>query len=309
VETIYTEDNRETSLSSNGIDAAAPALTVSLAAAERICRRIATGHYENFLVASVFLPRAMRQPFYNVYAYCRHADDLADESPTPEIATQKLADWQRQLQACFAGNATHPIFIALRDTDQRFDLRMEPFNDLIQAFLQDQVKVRYQTFDELLDYCRRSADPVGRIVLRLANADSDENLKLSDSVCTGLQLANHWQDVARDFRSGRIYLPAQDASRFGVDLERIHDVAQRKEFQDLLRFECDRAASFLRHGLPLASQVPRWLAKDIRLFIHGGLATLAAIANLHYDVLSQRPTVSRLRQMRLIVAAYVGRLD
>ena len=309
VEAIYTEDNRETALSSNGFDTASPGLTVSLADAERICRRIATSHYENFLVASVFLPRSMRQPFYNVYAFCRYADDLADNSPTAKVATEMLIDWQRQLQACFSGQATHPIYIALRDTAMRFDLKIEPFDHLIQAFLQDQVKVRYQTFDELRDYCRWSADPVGRVLLRLAKADSSEFLRLSDSVCTGLQLANHWQDVARDFRAGRIYLPAKDAFRFGVDLERVDDPAQRKEFQDLLRFECDRAASILRSGLPLADQVPRWLAKDIRLFIHGGLATLAAIANVNYDVLSKRPTVSRLRQLRLIVAAYVGRLD
>lgn len=309
VEAIYTEDNRETAPSSNGIDAASPGLTVSIADAERICRRIATSHYENFLVASVFLPHTMRQPFYNVYAFCRYADDLADNSPTAKIATEMLIDWRQQLRACFSGQAIHPIYIALRDTATRFDLGIEPFDHLIQAFLQDQAKVRYQTFDELLDYCRWSADPVGRIVLRLAKADSSEICRFSDSVCTGLQLVNHWQDVARDFRAGRVYLPAKDAFRFGVDLERVDDPAQRKEFQNLLRFECDRAASFLRSGLPLADQVPRWLAKDIRLFIHGGLATLAAIANLNYDVLSKRPTVSRLRQIRLIVAAYVGRLD
>src|SRR5690606_25842748 len=189
---------------------------ISLAQAEAHCRRLARSHYENFLVASVLLPRAMRQPFYNVYAFCRHADDLADESGSPQLALDRLHDWQVQLQRCFSGRAEHPIFVALSDTRSRFQLSIEPFDQLLDAFRQDQTKTRYATFAERLDYCRRSANPVGRIVLRLAAADSPENMELSDRICTGLQLANHWQDIRRDFLAGRIYLPQDAMDAHGV---------------------------------------------------------------------------------------------
>lgn len=281
-----------------------------LAAAERFCRRLALEHYENFIVASVLLPGSMRQAFYNVYAYCRWADDLADLSATPTVARERLLDWRRQLSACFAGQSEHPIFVALGDMIPRFALRQQPFDELLDAFLQDQSKTRYQNFDELLDYCRRSADPVGRIVLRLADSDTDaDNLKLSDSICTGLQLCNHWQDVARDFQIGRVYLPLQDAERFGVDVEQIGSDRQREAFCQLLRFECTRAEQLLRCGITLANRVPSWLAKDLRLMVHGGFATLDAIARINYDVLKMRPRVSRLRQIGLMTAAALGRLD
>lgn len=300
------EDNREESTSSNGIDDLSVNRVFSLVEAERFCRQISLGHYENFVVASVFLPKPMRQPFYNVYAFCRTADDIADLSPSPEVATSKLHHWQKQLQDCFVGKASEPVFIALRDTATRFDLSMEPFADLLHAFSQDQSKVRYESFEELLQYCRYSANPVGRMVLRLAKADSEENVKLSDSICTGLQLANHWQDVTRDFEAGRLYLPMSDLRRFDLDAETFMLAGQRDRFRKLLRFQCDRAADYLRNGLPLADQVPRWLANDLRLFVHGGLATLDAIAKIDYDVLRQRPTVSKLRQMRLMFAAFLG---
>jgi len=300
------EDNREESTSSNGIDDSPTNREFSLREAERFCRQIALGHYENFVVASVFLPKPMRQPFYNVYAFCRAADDLADLSLSPEVATTKLQHWQKQLQDCFAGKASDPVFIALRDTATRFDLSIEPFANLLHAFLQDQSKVRYESFEELLQYCRYSANPVGRMVLRLAKADSEVNVKLSDSICTGLQLANHWQDVARDFEAGRLYLPIRDLRQFDLDAGTFMLSGQRDNFRNLLRFQCDRAAEYLRNGLPLADQVPRWLANDLRLFVHGGLATLDAIAKNDYDVLRQRPTVPKLRQIRLMFAAFLG---
>ncbi len=251
----------------------------------------------------------MRQPFYNVYAYCRHADDIADLSPSREEATTKLIDWRRQLADCFSGAALHPIFVALKETIEQFDLVMEPFDDLISAFLQDQTKLRYKTHDELIDYCRRSANPVGRIVLKLAGAASDDNVLLSDSICTGLQLANHWQDLQRDFQAGRVYLPSEDAGRFGVDLERLGDAEQALAVREMVQWECDRAEKLLRSGLGLANQVPRWLAKDIRLIGHGGISTLDAIRKIDYRVMSTRPVVSRLEQVRLVVAAFFGCLD
>jgi len=280
-----------------------------LKAAEAHCRRLAVGHYENFLVASLLLPRRMKQPFYNVYAFCRHADDLADESPAPEIATEQLALWQSQLNQCFAGGElTHPIFIALADTIVRFHLQQQPFDDLLDAFRQDQVKTRFANFAELKDYCRRSADPVGRIVLRMAAADSPENVSLSDSICTGLQLANHWQDIARDFRSGRIYLPQDALAAAGVDESMLATDHASESLQRLIAAQCDRARQFLVSGLPLADRVPPWLSSDIRLFAHGGLATLDAIARCSHDTLRQRPQVSKWRQLALMLRAVSGRL-
>jgi squalene synthase HpnC len=305
------EDNREGVLSSNGIAGTHPLQKISLREAERICRAIAIGHYENFVVASALLPRKFRQPFFNIYAFCRTADDIADDSATPEIATAKLHEWQRKLGSCFEGQADEAIFIALADTARRFELTVQPFEQLLDAFLQDQVKTRYANFDELLRYCERSANPVGRIVLRLAGADTPSNVAFSDSICTGLQLANHWQDVARDLTSGRLYLPQEDLAKFGVDAKwletsRTGSLDQSERFRSLIRFQCDRAEMYLRRGLPLAEAVPKWLANDVRLFVHGGLATLEAIAKINYDVLDQRPTVSKFRQLKLTAAAFFG---
>jgi len=249
----------------------------------------------------------MRQPFYNVYAFCRHADDLADESGCPQLALERLEDWRTQLQRCFAGHAEQPIFVALADTLARFQVSIEPFEQLLDAFRQDQVKTRYATFDELLDYCRRSANPVGRIVLRLAKADSPENLELSDGICTGLQLANHWQDIGRDLSIGRIYLPQDAMDAHGVTPSMLSGERACEPLRRLIAAECKRARRFFEAGRPLIQRVPHWLACDIRLFIRGGLATLDAIAAVDHDVLRQRPTVSRWQQLRWTWQAAVGR--
>lgn len=296
--------NRRGGDSSNGPTAKA----ISLPQAEAYCRRLARSHYENFLVASLLLPRAMRQPFYNVYAFCRYADDLADESDSPQLALQHLHHWQVQLQRCFAGQAEHPIYIALRDTQTRFQLAIEPFEQLLDAFRQDQFKTRYATFAELLHYCQRSANPVGRIVLRLAAADSPENVALSDQICTGLQLANHWQDIGRDFQAGRIYLPQDAMQTHGVTEAMLGEHRASEPLRRLIAAECKRARSFFEAGRPLIQRVPRWLACDIGLFIRGGLATLDAIAAVDYDVLRQRPTVSRWQQLRWTCQAALDRL-
>lgn len=276
--------------------------------AEAYCRRLARSHYENFLVASCLLPRAMRQPFYNVYAFCRHADDLADESGSPQLALERLADWQLQLRRCFAGRAEHPIYVALSDTCSHFQLSIEPFEQLLDAFRQDQVKTRYASFAELLNYCQRSANPVGRIVLRLSDADSPQNVELSDRICTGLQLANHWQDIRRDFLAGRIYLPQDAMDEHGVTEAMFGEQRACEPLRQLIAAECQRARPFFEDGLPLVQQVPRWLASDITLFIRGGLATLDAIAAVGYDVLQRRPTVSRWQQLGWTCQAAFNRL-
>ncbi|MFN7768008.1 MAG: squalene synthase HpnC, partial [Planctomycetaceae bacterium] len=187
----------------------------SLADSKGYCRFLATGHYENFPVVSLLLPRSLHQHFYNVYAYCRWSDDLGDETGDPQRALALLQWWRGELDACYAGQSRHPVFVALSETIREFDIPRQPLVDLISAFEQDQTVREYETYPQLLDYCRRSADPVGRLVLALCRRATAENFIWSDSICTGLQLANFWQDVARDFDIGRIYLPREDRERFG----------------------------------------------------------------------------------------------
>ncbi len=275
---------------------------------EKECRNLARSHYENFIVASVLLPRRLRQPFYNVYAFCRTADDLADESPSPQIALHELDSLQEQLDATFAGNPPENLFTALADTIEQFDLPKQPFDDLLSAFRQDQSVTRYPTFDAVHDYCQRSANPVGRIVLQLAGAVDAENVALSDSICTGLQLVNFWQDVARDYAIDRIYLPRETMDAFAVDEAMFSERSTSAELRRAIHQQCDLAERFLRRGLPLAQRVPRWFASDVKLFAHGGLATVKAIRQIDYDVLRVRPKVGKFKQVALIARAMTGLL-
>src|SRR6266850_6455139 len=188
----------------------------SLKQAERYTRWLATHHYENFTVASVFLPRHLRQHFYNVYAYCRWADDLADEIPETAKALELLNWWGGELGQCYAGSASHPVFIALQGTIEKFSIPINPFSDLLAAFRQDQTVRRYATWNDVLDYCRYSANPVGRLVLYLCGYADSERQLLSDYTCTALQLANFWQDVSRDLNKDRIYIPLDFLASYGL---------------------------------------------------------------------------------------------
>jgi squalene synthase HpnC len=293
-----------------GTDAAAPRARDPRAVlrARRDCRRLVRSHYENFVVASVLLPRRMRQPFYNVYAFCRTADDLADCSSSPEHALTRLDEFQRSLDATFAGNPPAGPFLALRETIEAFGLPKRPFDELLEAFRQDQRRRRYPDWPSLLDYCRRSANPVGHLVLHLGGCFDEANASLSDRICTGLQLANFWQDVRRDFEIGRVYLPGDAMERHGVTEETLRAPSAPDGFKRLLGELCERTERLFREGLPLADQVPPWLAGDIRLFAHGGLATLQAISAIDFDVLARRPRVSPWRQLKLVGNAWLGRL-
>lgn len=266
----------------------------------RYCRRLAKRHYENFTVASRLLPRRLRQHFCNVYAYCRWADDLADETGDPEQSLELLGWWERQLRDCYAGKTVHPVFVALEDTIRRFEIPVEPLVDLLVAFRQDQQVTRYETFDQLLGYCRYSANPVGRLVLYLGRCCTPRRVRLADSICTGLQLANFWQDVARDWDRGRIYLPQVDCRRFGY---REEDFARREcnpAFRRLLAAQVEEAEVWLRRGLPLVGLVPSELQLDVALFIYGGLAILDAIRRQDYDVWTRRPIVSKMKKLRIL---------
>ena len=271
--------------------------------AEQFCRTLARGRYENFVFATLMLPRRLRQPFYNVYAFCRTADDLADESASPEQALKHLEDYRRKLDQAFCGTPTDPIFVALGHTAKEFQLPQQPFDDLLSAFIQDQRVCRYNTIEDLLDYCERSANPVGRIVLKLCGCDSKSNDALSDEICTGLQLANHCQDISRDYEMGRIYLPQDEMDRFGVSEAMVGSHAASPPLRQLIQSECERAKQYLLRGLELAERVPIWFSGDVKMFAHGGLQTIRAIERIDYDVLTRRPTVGRLSKLSLMLRA------
>jgi squalene synthase HpnC len=264
------------------------------------CRRLARAHYENFTVASWLLPRTLRAHFYHIYAYCRWADDLADETDDRARSLGLLDWWEKQLLACYAGQYRHPVFVALGETIREYEIPPQPFLDLLTAFRQDQRVDRYETFDDLLGYCRNSANPVGRLVLYLGRSHDEVRGRLSDSVCTGLQLANFWQDVANDWLRRRLYLPLADCRRFGYNEADLDRRMATVEFRHLLAFEVERAEAWLREGLPLVERVPTALGADVWLFVHGGLRILERIRAIDYDVWARRPKVSRLDQARLL---------
>lgn len=272
----------------------------SLVEAEAYCRRLATTHYENFSVASRLLPQSLRRHFSNIYAYCRWSDDLADEAGDAERSLQLLDWWEDELRACYAGRTQHPVFVALRSTIDEFAVPIEPFRDLLTAFRQDQRTKSYATFDDLLGYCRNSANPVGRIVLYLCRCHDERRGAWSDAVCTGLQLANFWQDAARDRRIGRTYVPQEDLRRFDVREADLDLPTATPDVRRLWKFEVDRAEEFLRRGLPLAGTMPRGLGGDVWLFVHGGLKILEKIRRQDYDVLARRPRVTKFDQLKLL---------
>lgn len=279
---------------------ALPARAWSLAEARAYCRRLARTHYENFQVASWLLPRPLRPHFYAVYAYCRWADDLADEVHNPAESLRLLDWWQEQLDACYAGQARHPVFVALRETVRDCAVPRQPFADLLDAFRQDQATTRYETLDEVLAYCRRSADPVGRIVLHLGGAFDDRRAALSDHVCTGLQLANFCQDVANDWDRGRVYLPQRDCRRFGYGEADFSNRTVNEPFRGLLAWFATAAEERLRAGLPLVERLPGKLRGDVWLFAQGGLKILANVRGANYDVWSRRPKVSKWDRLWLL---------
>lgn len=288
------------------VSAAQPGLTPDGSEeAERYCRWVAQTHYENFQIASRLLPRLLRRDFHNIYAYCRWSDDLGDEVGDAQTAARLLDWWREQLELLFAGGPNrHPVMRALTGTLERHALPKQPFVDLLSAFLQDQHKLRYDSLVELQDYCRRSANPVGRLVLGLADAaDDEENLRLSDSICTGLQLANFCQDMQRDAILGRIYAPRELCVRHGVTEQQILAGRPRPELQAMLKEFVELAKNYLVGGGQLIERVPRWLALDVRLFRAGGLAILSEIERSNFDVWTRRPEVSRWRKGRLLINA------
>jgi len=280
-----------------------PDVAPTLEEARAWCRRLAETHYENFHVATWFLPARLRSHFHAIYAYCRVSDDLGDEVGDPEASLALLDLWQAELDACYRGEARHPVFVALAETVRACEIPEEPFSDLLVAFRQDQTVTRFPTMADVLGYCRYSANPVGRIVLYTCGYRDAERFALSDKTCSALQLANFWQDVRVDYAKNRIYFPREDMDRFGVDEATIAEARCTPQFRELMRHEVDYARAMFREGLPLVRMVDRELALDIDLFSRGGLAILAAIERQDYDVLRARPSISGTRKASLLLRA------
>jgi squalene synthase HpnC len=287
---------------------AIPEVAPALEEARQYCRRLARSHYENFSVATWFLPRRLRQHFFNVYAYCRISDDLGDEVGNSQASLRLFDQWESELDACYAGSPRHPVLVALAETVRACEIPKHEFSDLLKAFRQDQTVTRYATFQDLLGYCRYSANPVGHLVLHLCGHHDEERQRLSDFTCTALQLANFWQDVSVDYGKGRIYLPLEDLRRFGVSEDDISAQRNTTPFREMMEFEVARAREWFEQGLPLVEKVDRALAIDIELFSRGGLEILNAIEQQGYAVLGCRPAISRCRKLALVARAALGKL-
>jgi squalene synthase HpnC len=274
------------------------------------CHALATSHYENFHVATFFLPKRVRPHFESVYAFCRVSDDLGDEVASTTLALHLLDTWGQMLDECYDAptRTLHPVFVALRETIVACDLPRTLFHDLLRAFRQDQIKTEYATWDETVEYSRYSANPVGRLVLMVCGYRDEPRALLSDKICTGLQLANFWQDVVRDSEIPRRYLPAEYMQRFGVEEGQIEGRVFTPEFRAMMQSLVDRTRAMLREGGAISATVDPELRVTLDLFRKGGEAILDGIAAQGYDVLRGRPMVTKRKKLLLLLGALIGKL-
>jgi squalene synthase HpnC len=286
----------------------APSSGCTPEAAQNYTRWLATHHYENFNVVSWLLPKELHQDFYNLYAYCRWADDLGDEIPDTQRALDLLDWWKEELNDCYEGRPSHPVFIALRETIIAKDIPRQPFADLLKAFRQDQTVRRYPSWDAVLKYCVYSANPVGRLVLCLCGYRDEQRQRLSDATCTALQLANFWQDVGRDLEKGRIYIPLDAAAAHGLTESDIGERRFDDRYISLMKDLIVRTRALFAEGRPLATMVDARLSVDLEMFSRGGIAVLDAIEAAGYNTLHHRPSVGKGKQARLLGRALVTRL-
>ncbi len=270
------------------------------------CARLTAAHYENFSVVTWLTPREHRPAFQSIYAFCRWSDDLGDEVGDPARSVELLKWWRGELRAMYQGQARHPVMVALAETVSSYKIPIDPFEALIDAFVQDQTVTEYQTYSQLVNYCTRSANPVGHLVLHLAGAYTAENARLADAMCTALQLANFWQDVARDLAIGRIYLPREDRQQFGYPESDLKALRCTPACAELMSFEVERTRALFDQGRALVPRIPGALAVDIDLFSRGGLAILDRIEARGFDVLSSRPALTRWTKNGLLGRAQVG---
>ena len=277
--------------------------TWSLQDSLRYTRWLGRHHYENFHVVSFLLPRRLHQDFFNIYAFCRWADDLGDEMGDTGVSLRLLGWWREELRRMYQGEARHPVYVALRGTVERHSIPEEPFSDLIRAFVQDQTVTHYQTYAQLLDYCVYSANPVGRLVLYLCGYRDAERRAFSDATCTALQLANFWQDVTRDLEKGRVYIPSEVMQAHGYRPDDLEQLRYTSNFREVMRDLVNRAHVLFLDGLPLVDRVDRRLAVDLELFSRGGMAILEKIRAQNYNVLASRPALSARDRFVLLARA------
>ncbi len=266
-------------------------------------RWLATSHYENFHVVSFLLPKRLHQDFYNVYSFCRWADDLGDEIGNTSESLRLLCWWRSELGRMYEGDASHPVFVALQGTVAKHSLPAQPFHDLITAFERDQTTTRYANFEEVFEYCKYSANPVGRLVLGLCGYQDAERHELSDATCTALQLANFWQDVTIDWQKDRVYLPLDLFEKHGCPIEAIPERRFDDRFRAVMKDAVEVARKLFLKGLPLADRVDRRLAIDLELFSRGGMKVLEKIERQGYNVLAARPAISKLERVVLLLGA------
>lgn len=276
------------------------------------CERMARSHYENFPVGSLLIPVDKRKYVYSIYAFARTADDFADEGYDEDGLDEAgrlaaLADWERKLEASYRGEASHPVFIALAETARELQLPVRLFRDLLSAFKQDVTKRRYANFDELLDYCGRSANPIGSLILLLFGYREERFHKLSDSICTGLQLVNFWQDVAVDIRKDRIYLPLNEMAEFGVSVDDLRDGRSSERTAALFKLQVERTKKYFEDGRPLPGMVNGRLAFELRLTWLGGMRILRRIEEQDYNTLKTRPVITGWDKIVLLLRSLIGR--
>ncbi len=304
-------EDREEYMSKFGHAAAVPVLNgfdFKTLTPEQACERLAKNHYENFTVGSILLPRELRKHVFNIYAYCRVCDDIADETNDRELSLRLLDWWREELHSCYEGKPRQSVFRALAETIDRFDLPMQPFEDLIDAFVQDQHVTRYATFEQLLHYCSRSANPVGRLFLCLLGYRDATRQQLSDYTCSALQLTNFWQDIGSDYLRGRIYIPQEDMERFGYTEAELRNHIVNAGFVRLMRFEINRTRELFENGARLPAMIAGNAAADVELFSDGGLALLRSIERRNFDVFSSKVTVSKSKKAMMLAFWYVKRL-
>ena len=287
-----------------------PAVKPTLAEAQAWCKALAESHYENFHVATWVLPQRMRPHFQTIYAYCRVSDDLGDEVGDTALATQLLASWRVMLDECYDApeRVRHPVFVAMGETVRECGIPREPFRDLLTAFERDQTKVRHESWAELEEYSRYSANPVGRLVLYVAGEKNEQAQMLSDTICTALQLANFWQDVSVDYPRGRVYLP-QDAMRsFGVTEEDLAGKRFTPQYRAMMKQLVESTLAMFAEGRAICGLVDKELAVTLGLFVAGGEAILKAIAEQDYDTVTKRPALSKLTKAKLLAKALWGKV-
>ncbi len=274
-----------------------------ISAAYAFCFDLAASHYENFPVASSLISSKLRKHVACLYAFARIADDFSDEPEYEGVRRERLLEWRENLRSLNQKTPTHPVFIALKETLKDLHLPLQPFDDLLDAFLQDTVKNRYQNFDEVLDYCRRSANPVGRIVLMIHGYRDEELFKLSDSICTGLQLANFWQDISVDLKKDRIYIPQEDFARFSYSEADLRMGVVNERFRDLMKFEISRVCQIFEQGQSLPQKLSWPLSWEIRLTLLGGRQILKKVRKQNYNTLKARPSLSKWDWIPLLLRA------